>query len=192
MRWALGQHTDQGGLSWPHGYGSNESKTFTILLDEPQHLGQESAVHPTYVQNHQCPLLTWYSSRSSQCIWYLRHCPMPPSPSSLPAGELQPKDVPADLVVMVTYIPSSAHSTQAPRVGKEIGCCDCPGSETLFLEQYPERQPHGRAESPVGDSVDTLARAKAETKWPGASYSTSGHPIWTPVQVLTASEPASW
>lgn len=26
------------------------------------------------------PLLTWYSSRSSHCIWYLKHCPMPTQP----------------------------------------------------------------------------------------------------------------
>ena len=52
------------------------------------HLLREAS---TSAQNLLPDLPTWYSSKSSQCIWYLKQCPMLTPPFSLPAVEPQPQ-----------------------------------------------------------------------------------------------------
>lgn len=48
---------------------------------EYSHLSHLPRDTPTSAQYPMPDPPTWYSSRSSQCIWYLKHCPMPTSPS---------------------------------------------------------------------------------------------------------------
>ena len=128
------------------------------LVNSPA-LGKSFSSHPTCVRKPPpLPHLpTWYSSRSSQCIWYLKHCPMPALPFSLPAAEPPPQGLPS-------CAPSDGchgdlHSTFCPFylslcVGKETDSCGPRGHITPRTAD--RKAAHKRCESHTVGSGVTL------------------------------------